>query len=72
MIKSLHTKENRIPEPVLLKDIDFGAPFYEGLQYNAPARGVWNIVHTGLLIPKAHHVDACAQGCLGGVSLPAA
>ena len=72
MIKSLHTKENRIPEPVLLKDIDFGAPFYEGLQYNAPARGVWNIVHTGMLIPEAHQVYVCAQGCLRGVILTAA
>ena len=62
MIKALQTTEQRIPEPVLLKDIDFNAPFYEGLQYNAPARGVWNIVHTGMLIPETHQVYVCAQG----------
>ena len=72
MLEALHTKENRIPEPVLLKDIDFETPFYEGLQYNPPARGVWNIVHTGMLIPEAHQVYVCAQGCLRGVILTAA
>ncbi|MBQ8949659.1 MAG: nitrogenase [Eubacterium sp.] len=72
MIKALQTTEQRIPEPVLLKDIDFNAPFYEGLQYNAPARGVWNIVHTGMLIPETHQVYVCAQGCLRGVILTAA
>lgn len=72
MIKKLNTNENRIPEPVCLKDIDFPAPFYEGLQYNAPARGVWNIVHTGMLIPESHQVYVCAQGCLRGVILTAA
>ncbi len=72
MIKSLSTKNNRIPEPVTLDEIDFPSPFYEGLQYNAPARGVWNIVHTGMLIPESHQVYVCAQGCLRGVILTAA
>ncbi len=72
MIEALRTKDNRIPEPVLLKDVDFEMPFYEGLQYNPPARGVWNIVHTGMLIPEAHQVYVCAQGCLRGVILTAA
>ncbi|SNU09629.1 Nitrogenase component 1 type Oxidoreductase [Lachnospiraceae bacterium] len=72
MIKSLSTTENRMPEPVRLADIDFPSPFYEGLQYNAPARGVWNIVHTGMLIPESHQVYVCAQGCLRGVILTAA
>ena len=72
MIKNLRTDENRIPSAVPLKDIDFPSPFYEGLQYNAPARGVWNIVHTGMLIPESHQVYVCAQGCLRGVILTAA
>ena len=72
MIKKLNTDENRIPGAVPLKDIDFPSPFYEGLQYNAPARGVWNIVHTGMLIPESHQVYVCAQGCLRGVILTAA
>ena len=72
MIKTLRTTENRIPEPVNLAELDFPNPFYEGLQYNAPARGVWNIVHTGMLIPDSHQVYVCAQGCLRGVILTAA
>ena len=72
MIKTLRTTENRIPEPVNLDELDFPNPFYEGLQYNAPARGVWNIVHTGMLIPDSHQVYVCAQGCLRGVILTAA
>jgi len=72
MLEALRTKENRIPEPVLLRDVDFDMPFYEGLQYNPPARGVWNIVHTGMLIPETHQIYVCAQGCLRGVILTAA
>ena len=72
MIKALRTTEYRIPDPVKLKDISFPTPFYEGLQYNAPSRGVWNIVHTGMLIPETHQVYVCAQGCLRGVILTAA
>ena len=72
MIKSLHTTENRVPEPIKLSELDFASPFFEGLQYNAPARGVWNIVHTGMLIPDSHQVYVCAQGCLRGVILTAA
>lgn len=72
MLEALHTNNNRIPDPVTLKDLDFETPFYEGLQYNPPARGVWNIVHTGMLIPEAHQIYVCAQGCLRGVILTAA
>lgn len=72
MIKSLRTTENRVPEPIALSEMDFPVPFYEGLQYNAPSRGVWNIVHTGMLIPESHQVYVCAQGCLRGVILTAA
>ncbi len=71
MIKNLQQK-NRIIKPVPLSDIAFPSPFYEGLQYNAPARGVWNIVHTGMLIPESHQIYVCAQGCLRGVILTAA
>ena len=28
------------------------APFPGGLEYSAPARGVWNIVHAGMLVPQ--------------------
>ncbi len=50
----------------------FPSPFASGLEYSAPARGTWNIVHTGMLLPGAHQVFVCAQGCLRGVVLTAA
>lgn len=47
-------------------------PFASGLEYAAPARGTWNIVHTGMLIPEAHEIFVCAASCLRGVVLTAA
>ena len=32
----------------------FPAPFAAQLEYAAPARGTWNIVHTGMLLPESH------------------
>lgn len=55
-----------------LADTDPVCFFDSGLEYNTPARGMWNIVHTGMLIPGAHQVFACAEGCLRGVILTAA
>ncbi|MBO4867992.1 MAG: hypothetical protein J5582_15745 [Ruminococcus sp.] len=60
------------PPVVRLGDAPRGDFFTSGLEYNPPARGVWNIVHTGMLIPEAHEIFACAQGCLRGVILTAA
>ena len=50
----------------------FPSPFVSGLEYASPARGTWNIVHTGMLIPEAHEVFVCAASCLRGVVLTAA
>ena len=50
----------------------FPQPFPGGLEFNAPARGMWNIVHTGMLLPQAHQIFICARGCLRGVILTAA
>lgn len=50
----------------------FPAPFASGLEYASPARGTWNIVHTGMLIPQAHEIFVCAASCLRGVVLTAA
>ena len=50
----------------------FPAPFVSGLEYASPARGTWNIVHTGMLIPGAHEIFVCAASCLRGVVLTAA
>ena len=57
---------------VKMCDAAFPAPFNSGLEYAAPARGTWNIVHTGMLIPEAHEIFVCAASCLRGVVLTAA
>ncbi len=62
----LPTKEIRIA------DAKAPAPFAPGLEFSPPARGTWNIVHTGMLIPEAHEIFVCAEGCLRGVVLTAA
>ncbi len=55
-----------------ISEAHFPAPFHEGLEYSSPARGTWNIVHTGMLIPESHQIFVCALGCLRGVVLTAA
>ena len=57
---------------VLAKDAKFPSPFDSKLEFSCSARGPWNIVHTGMLIPQAHEVYVCAQSCLRGVVLTAA
>ena len=69
-------KVNRTPEvPSVgnpIRDAAFPAPFPSGLEYASPARGTWNIVHTGMLIPEAHEIFICAASRLRGVVLTAA
>ena len=55
-----------------IREAVFPAPFVSGLEYAAPARGPWNIVHIGMLLPESHQVFVCAAGCLRGVVLTAA
>ena len=55
-----------------IKEARFPSPFISGLEYASPARGTWNIVHTGMLIPEAHEIFVCAASCLRGVVLTAA
>lgn len=64
--------EQRKPEGIRIADASFPSPFRSGLEYNPAARGSWNIVHTGMLIPGSHQIYVCAQGCLRGVILTAA
>jgi len=77
MLKKVNGKENirltaaEIPH-VRIADAAFPAPFRSGLEFSSPARGTWNIVHTGMLIPEAHEIFVCAAGCLRGVVLTAA
>lgn len=65
-------KEIREIPSVRIADADFPAPFRSGLEYSSPARGTWNIVHTGMLVPEGHEIYVCAAGCLRGVVLTAA
>lgn len=55
-----------------LGDADPDRLFPHNLEYSCPARGAWNIVHTGMIIPEAQQIYACASGCLRGVILTAA
>lgn len=57
---------------VAISQASFPSPFVSGLEYGAPARGSWNIAHTGFLIPESHEIFVCAESCLRGVVLTAA
>lgn len=57
---------------VTIGEAAFPSPFRSELEYSCSARGTWNIVHTGFLVPEAHEIFACASGCLRGVVLTAA
>ena len=46
---------------VSIKDASYPIPFTQGLEFNSPAHGCWNIVHTGMLIPEAHQIYVCAD-----------
>ncbi len=57
---------------VKISEAEFPSPFPAGLEYGAPARGTWNIVHIGMLIPGSHQIFICSANCLRGVILTAA
>ena len=72
MLRRLNENAERPVVSVRMADAGFPSPFASGLEYSSPARGTWNIVHTGMLIPEAHEIFVCAAGCLRGVVLTAA
>ena len=72
MLKRVTVPKERKMEGIRIADANFPSPFKSGLEYATPARGTWNIVHTGMLIPEAHEIFVCAAGCLRGVVLTAA
>jgi len=72
MLKRANGPADMTGAEVRIGDASFPAPFVSGLEFSPPARGVWNIVHTGMLIPDAHQIFVCARGCLRGVILTAA
>lgn len=57
---------------VRMADAQLPRPFSQGLEFNAPVHGTWNIVHTGMLVPEAHQVYVCAENCVRGVVMTAA
>ncbi len=70
MLQKINGKPSRAV--IKLRDASFPAPFPHTLEYSSPARGTWNIVHTGMLVPESHQIYICAAGCLRGVVLTAA
>lgn len=72
MLKKVVGKDELSGARIDIAHASFPAPFASGLEYAAPARGTWNIVHTGMLIPEVHEIFVCAAGCLRGVVLTAA
>lgn len=71
-LKKIVANNHNVDKSIKISDATFPSPFENGLEYSAPARGTWNIVHTGMLIPESHQIFVCAQGCLRGVVLTAA
>lgn len=67
-----HLSASSTEKMVRIKEAAWPAPFVPGLEYNSPAHGTWNIVHTGMLIPGAHQIYVCAANCNRGVVLTAA
>ena len=59
-------------EKVLIGSAAFPKPFTNGLEFNAPVHGTWNIVHIGFRIPSAHQIYIRADNCLRGVVMTAA
>ena len=72
MLKRVTAPKEVASVGIPIADASFPAPFHSGLEYASPARGTWNIVHTGMLIPEAHEIFVCAASCLRGVVLTAA
>ncbi len=56
MLKAVNEEYGNIAVGKTLKEINADAPFDTGLEYGCPARGTWNIVHTGFLVPECHEV----------------
>jgi len=64
--------EEQLNPSIPINKASFPAPFPTVLEFSAPARGVWTIVHVGMLMPEAHEIFVCAASCLRGVVLSAA
>ena len=72
MLKRVGNREFPGKTEVFIKEASFPVPFQPGLEFNSPAHGNWNIVHTGMLVPEAQQIYVCADNCMRGVVLSAA
>ena len=72
MLKRVGDREFPGKPEVFIKEASFPVPFQPGLEFNSPAHGNWNIVHTGMLVPEAQQIYVCADNCMRGVVLTAA
>lgn len=72
MLKRVGDREFPGKTEVFIKEASFPVPFQPGLEFNSPAHGNWNIVHTGMLVPEAQQIYVCADNCMRGVVLSAA
>ncbi len=72
MLEKVGEKRPASMTEIPVSEAAFPAPFAPGLEFNSPAHGAWNIVHTGMLVPGAHQIYVCSQNCLRGVVLTAA
>ena len=72
MLKRVGGEINPEGAVTTIGEADFPVPFPTGLEFNSPAHGNWNIVHTGMLMPEAIQIYVCADNCMRGVVLTAA
>ena len=72
MLKRVGDREFLGKTEVFIKEASFPVPFQPGLEFNSPAHGNWNIVHTGMLVPEAQQIYVCEDNCMRGVVLTAA
>ena len=72
MLKRIGIRAISEKTEVTIGEASFPAPFQSGLEFNSPAHGNWNIVHTGMLVPEAQQIYVCADNCMRGVVLTAA
>ncbi len=71
MLKRVGGEVNPKGAVTTIGEAAFPVPFPTGLEFNSPAHGNWNIVHTGMLVPEAIQIYVCADNCMRGVVLTA-
>ena len=72
MLKRVGGEINPKGAVITIGEAAFPVTFPSGLEFNSPAHGNWNIVHTGMLMPEAIQIYVCADNCMRGVVLTAA